>query len=113
MIESLGWKTIQQLINTQWFCTTVLFPFGLLDNNELANLYDCNFPFWVDTIPSFEITSDLVNLPYLDDYDIDEHILSNVNSSYHTLQDLLLSLHFDEILSTLAILKIIFDVIGV
>ena len=29
-----------------------------------------------------------MNLPNLDDYDIDEHIPSNVNSSYHTLQDL-------------------------
>ena len=117
-----------------WFClkcTTVMFPFGLLDNNELSNLYDCNFPSWVDTIPSFEITSDLVNLPNLDDYDIDEHIPSNVNSSYHTLQDLSsldisendfslfhmntrsLSLHFDELISTLATLKINFDVIGV
>ena len=108
-----------------------MFPFGLLDNNELANLYDSNFPSWVDTIPSFEITSDLVNLPNLDDYDIDEHIPSNVNSSYHTLQDLSklyisendfslfhmntrsLSLDFDELLSTLATLKINFDVIGV
>ena len=108
-----------------------MFPFGLLDNNELSNLYDCTFPSWVDTIPSFEITSDLVNLPNLDDYDIDEQIPSTVNSSYQSLQDLSsldisendfslfhmntrsLSLHFDELISTLATLKINFDVIGV
>ena len=70
-------------------------------------------------------------MPNLDDYDIDEHLPSNVNSSYHTLQDLYalehsendlslfhlnvrsLPLHFDELVSTLATLKINFDVIGV
>ena len=90
-----------------------------------------DFPPWVDTIPSFEITSDLINLPNLDDYNIDEHIPANVNSSYYTIQDLSkldisesnfslfhmntrsLSPHFDELLSTLATLKINFYVICV
>ena len=62
---------------------------------------------------------------------IDEHIPSNVNASYHTLQDLStidvsendfssfhmntrsLSLQFDELISTLATLKIDFAVLGV
>ena len=74
--------------------------------------------------------SGLINLPNLDDYDIDEHLPSHVNSSCHTLQDLFtldtsdsdlsllhlnirsLSLHVDELVSTLATLKINFDVIG-
>ena len=74
-----------------WFClkcTAVMFPFGSLDDDELSSLYDCNLPSWVDSAPSFEITSGLINLPNLEDYDIDEHLPSNVNSSYHTLQDL-------------------------
>ena len=121
-----------------WFClncTKMMFPFGQLDNNELINLYDFDFPSFVDSLPSFEITSGLSNLPNLDDYDIDEHLPSSVNSSYHTLQELsslsttetdfsLLNLltcqpvfytchHFDELVSTLATLKINFDVIGV
>ena len=79
----------------------------------------------------FEITSSLTNLPNLSDYDIDEHLPTKINSSYHTLQDLrtldtsekdfsLLhmnirshSLHHDKLVSTLASLKINFDVIGV
>ena len=70
-------------------------------------------------------------MPNLEDYDIDEHLPSNVNTSYHTLQDLStlstsendfslfhmnrrsVSYHFDELISTLASLKINFDVIGV
>ena len=117
-----------------WFCpmcTAVMFPFGSLDTNELSNLYNYDFPSWADSEPSFEITSSLINLPNLGDYDIDEHLPSKVNSSYHTLQDLStlvtsdndlslchlnirgLSLHLDELVSTLATLNINFDVIGV
>ena len=104
-----------------WFClqcTKIMFPFGQLDNEELLNLYDFDLPSVLDSMPSFEITSSLLNLPNLDDYDIDEHLPSRVNSNYHTLQELStlstsendlslfhmnvrsLSLHFDELIST-------------
>ena len=66
-----------------------MFPFGHLENDELSNLYDVDFPSYVDSVSCFEITSGLTNLPNMDDYDIDEHLPSNINSSYHTLQDLL------------------------
>ena len=77
-------------------------------------------------MPSFEITSQLTNLPHLQDYDIDEHLPSNIDSSYHTIQDLStsdtsptdlsllhmhvrsLSCHFDELQSLLVNLNIIF-----
>ena len=111
-------------------CTIIIFPFGQLDNDELSNLHDFDFASFVDSMPSFEITSSLTNLPNLGDYDIDENLPSNVNSSYYTLQDLStlstsdndfslfhmntrsLSLHFDELISTIATLKINFDIIG-
>ncbi len=34
-----------------WFClncTKFMFPFGLLENEELSNLYDFDLPSWVD-----------------------------------------------------------------
>ena len=117
-----------------WFCikcTKLMFPFGSLDTEELSNLYDFDVPSFFDSALSFEIASCLTNLPNLHDYDIDEHLPSTVNSSYHTLQGLStlstsendfslfhmntrsLSLHFDDLISTLASLKINFDVIGV
>ena len=34
------------------------------------------------------ITSRLTNLPNLQDYDIDEQVPSNIDSNYHTIQDL-------------------------
>ena len=110
--------------------TKIMFPFGQLDNDELSILYDFDFPSFLDSMPSFEITSGLSNLPNLDDHDIDEHLPSRVNSNYHTLQELStlstsendlslfhmnvrsLSLHFDELISTLSTLKINFDIIG-
>jgi len=109
----------------------IMFPFGSVDNEELFNLNNFDFPSIVDSALSFELVSGLITLPNLGDYDIDEHLPSNINSSCHTLQDLSmldilehdlslfhlnirsLSLHLDELCSTLATLKIKLDVIGV
>ena len=69
-------------------CIETIFPFGSVDYEESSNLNNFDFPSFVDTAPSFEITSGLMNLPNLEDHDIFENLPSNVNSSYHTLQDL-------------------------
>ena len=43
-----------------------MFPFGgSLDNEELSNLYEFDFPSLLDSMLSFEITSGLINLPNL------------------------------------------------
>ena len=65
-----------------------MFHLGSVDNEELTNLKNSDFPSFVDSAPSFEIASGLISLPNLGDYDIDEHLPSNINSSYHSLQDL-------------------------
>ena len=41
------------------------------------------------------ITSHLTNLPNLQDYDIDEQLPTNMDSSYHTIQDLSSYISFD------------------
>ena len=69
-------------------CTAALFPCDPLEYKELSNLYDFDLPSFVDYAPSFETTSNLSNLPNLEDYDIDEHLPSNINSSYHSADDL-------------------------
>ena len=121
-----------------WFCINCtityhesIFPFGSIENEALSNLFNVDKPSVADSLPSFEITSRLTNLPNLQDYDIDEHLPSNVDSSYHTIQELStsetsptdlfflhmnirsLSCHFDELLSLLTNLKIGFDVVAV
>ena len=88
-------------------------------------------PSIVESLPSFEITTHLTNLPDLQDYDIDEHLSYNINSSYRTIQELSisstshhdlsflhmnirsLSCHFDELLTLLSNLNISFDVVAV
>jgi len=112
-------------------CMEIMFPFGSVDNEELFNLNNFDFPSIVDSALSFEIVSGFISLPNFGDYDIDQHLPSNGNSSFHTLQDLSmlhildhdlslfllnirsLSLNLDERCSTLATLKINFGAIGV
>ena len=85
----------------------------------------------MDSVPSFEVTSHLTKLPNLQDYDVDEHLPTTINSNYHTIQDLSslntshkdfsllhmnirsLSCHFNELHSLLVNLDVKFDVIGV
>ena len=121
-----------------WFCINCIityhesiFPFGSIENETLLNLFELDKPSVIDSLPSFEITSRLTNLPNLQDYDIDEHLPSNIDSSYHTIQDLStsvtsptdlsflhmnirsLSCHFDELHSLLVNLNIGFNVVAV
>ena len=117
-----------------WFClkcTEVMFPFGQLENEELSNLYEFDLPSFINSVPSFEITSNLVDLPNLSDYDIDEHLPQNIDSRYFTLPELSslhlsstdfsilhtnirsLSLHHDELVSLSAHTNLNIDVIGV
>ena len=74
-----------------WFCkncTMDMFPFGLLTNEEFLGLRDFDLPSFIDSAPSFEITSNLTKLPNLSDYDIDEHMPQNIDSRYFTLPEL-------------------------
>ena len=108
------------------------FAFCSIEDEELSNIFEFDIPSFADSVPTFEICSSLTNLPNLEDYDIDEHMPSNVDSSYHTVQDMAnigsdlshndlsllhtnirsLSCHFDELISLLTNLKVNFDVIG-
>ena len=108
-----------------------MFPFGQLDNDELINLYDFDFPSFVDSMRPFEISFGLSNLPSLDNYDIVSYkmilistqdiklfknylvlALKNDFALFH-MNVRNLSLHFDELVSTIASMNINFDVIGV
>ena len=58
-----------------------MFPFGSLANDEFLVLQDFDLPSFIDTAPSFEFTSNLMDLPNLSDYDIDEHMPKNYQFS--------------------------------
>ena len=138
-ISATEYETLSnQLSDVPWFCINCtityhesIFPFGTIENEALLNLFDFDKPSVVDSLPSFEITSHLTNMPNLQDYDIDEHLPSNIDSSYHSVHDLStsttsptdlsflhinirsLSCHFDELQSLLVNLNIGFNVVAV
>ena len=65
-----------------------MFPFASLANEEVLGLHDFDLPSFIDSAPAFEITSNLMDLPNLSDYDIDEHMPQNIDSRYFTLPKL-------------------------
>ena len=107
------------------------FVFRSVFRISAGALYDFDVPSFVDCSPSFETTSNLVNLPNLSDYDIDEHMPQNIDSRYFTLPELSsfqssssdfsilhtnirsLSLHHDELVYLSAHTHLNLDVIGV
>ena len=111
--------------------TAEIFPFGLLSKLELLDLYGVDLPFHLHTLPSFETRSKLVNLPNMNDFDIDHNIINIVNSKYHSLDEInkiklprqnfsifhtdirSLSKHFDLLHSQLSTINIPFVVIGI
>ena len=117
-----------------WFCKLCIkdmFPFSSLTNEDLLGLYDFDLPSFVDSTPSFEVASNLMNLPNLSDYDIVEQMPQNINSRYFTLLELSflqsssgdlsilhtnirsLPLHHDELVSLSAHTNLNLDIIGV
>ena len=108
-----------------------MFPFGSLPNEELLGIGDFDLPSFIDSAPMFEITSNLMDLPNLSDFDIDEHMPQTIDSRYFTLPELSslqsssgdfsilhsnirsLSPHHDELVSLSAHTKLNLDVIGV
>ena len=120
--------------DVSWFCkkcTTDMFPFGSLANDEFLGLRDFDLPSFIDSAPSFEVTSNLMDLPNLSDCDIDEHMPQNIDSRYFNLTELSslqlsctdfsilhtnirsLSLHHDELVSLSAYTNLNPNVIGV
>ena len=111
--------------NAAWFCkicTMDMFPSGHLRDDEFLVLLPS---------PSFELTSGLLDLPNLSDYDINKHMPQSIDSRYFTIPELSslqvssneftilhtnirsLSLHYDELVSLSVHTNLNPDVIGV
>ena len=73
-----------------WIClsrtiinTAEIIPFTLETDESLIAVNNINTPSSAYHVPSFEITSQLTNLPNLSDYNVDENINFNINSQYY------------------------------
>ncbi len=116
------------------YCTihnnSKIFPFTLEPDELLQEINCFDLPSLTDSMPSFEISSKLTNLPNLSDYDIDDNIQQNISSQYcsaHEISSLItsnkdlsffhmnirsLSLHHDELQALITSLKANIQVIG-
>ena len=108
-----------------------IFPFTFVSNEIILQLNDLPMPSLVDLMPTFEIKSNLQNMPNLYDYDSEESIEININSKYISVQELSiyrstandlsvfhtniasLVLHHDELQTLLYNLHLDFDIIGI
>ena len=131
-------KLVEQDDDIPWTCLVCqikhnaeIFPLGLLSKFELLNLNGIDLPSYLQTLPSLETHSKLVNLPNLNDFDIDENIINTINSKYYNVDELnkvqlskqhfsvfhtnirSLSKHHDTLHTQLSMINIPFDVIGI
>ena len=77
--DSIFWQCI--LCNIEDLLT-VKFPFGLLTKMELYDLYGVDLPSQVKLLPSYELHSQLSQIPSLDNFDIDENYVQTISSNH-------------------------------
>ena len=53
----------------------------------MLDLYGTDLPSHLEALPSFETCLKLVNLPNLNDFDIDENVTNVVNSKYYSITE--------------------------
>ena len=128
-------KLVEEEDDIPWTCQTKhnaeVSPLGLLSKFELLDLNGIDLPSYLQTLPSLETRSKLVNLPNLNDFDIDENIISTINSKYYSVDEInkvqlskqhfsvfhtnirSLSKHHDTLHTQLSMINIPFDVIGI
>ena len=138
-ISKIEYETFQKEPHNSkhWICikctiinNSLLFPFTLESDEVLLGLNGISLPSLADSLPSFETSSTLTNLPNLSDYDTDENLNLNISSQYCTVEEVAsmavpntdlslfhmnigsLSLHFDELHPLLTCLNVNFQVIG-
>ena len=96
----------------------------------MLDLYGIDLPSHLETLPSFETCSKLVNLPNLNDFDSDENVINVVDSKYYSITECnklhlnqkkflftmnirSLSKHMDALHTQLSMINIPFHIIGI
>ena len=64
-----------------------IFPFGLESNYELENIMKSDSFIILANLPSFEITSKASDFDLLKQFDIDENIVTTINSRYYPVSE--------------------------
>ena len=94
MIESNSKLNDEEIESIEWLCNKCLisnmaqlFPFGLENNHELQNIVNSDSLKFLENLPSYEITSKAYSIDSLNQFDIDENIVSNLNSRYYSANE--------------------------
>ena len=131
-------KLVEEEDDIPWTCfvcqikrNAEIFPLGLLSKFKLLDLNSIDLPSHLQTLPSLETRSKLVNLPNLNDFDTDENIISAINSKYYSVDEInkgqlskqhfsvfhtnirSLSKHHDTLHNQRSMINIPFDVMGI
>ena len=88
-------KLVEEDDDIPWKCLVCqiehnaeIFALGLLSKFEPLDLNGIDLPSHLQTLPSLETHSKLVNLPNLNDFHIDESIINTINSKYYSVDEL-------------------------
>ena len=85
---------LEEITNITWFCNKCqisnmakVFPFGLEDNHDLQNILNSDSLKVLESLPSYETTSKAYSIYSLSQFDIDENIITNINSRYYSANE--------------------------
>ena len=90
MIENNALLTDAEIEASLWNCNkceltnrAMIFPFGFADDNELLEILNADNLNILYKLPSYEISSKVDSIATLKHADIDENVVSNINSRYY------------------------------
>ena len=64
-----------------------IFPFTLSDSIELQNIHNSNSMRMLNSLPTFEIVTEVSKFANLDCNDVDINITNNINCRYYSVDD--------------------------
>ena len=65
-----------------------IFPFGLENSDELANLLNCDSLLIYNNLPSYQIISETAKYDSLSHHNLDDNLVTNVNSQYCSVEQI-------------------------
>ena len=80
--------------NISWYCIICIiesnvniFPFGYLSKTELLHVNGIDLPSQLNLLLSYDVRSNLQNIPTLNDFSVDKNYLQAIDSKYYDITD--------------------------
>ena len=94
LIESNNHLTNKEIEEQEWLCNKCLiinmaeiFPFGHENNYELDNIMNIDSLKSLENLPTYDIMSKAYSFDSLNQFDIDDNIITNINSRYYSAME--------------------------